>query len=59
MSKPKTEEGSLVAREVEVAGAFEEELLKKFRKAVEGGYRGTFEEFLINNFLSFNSLNFF
>ena len=48
MSKPKTEEGSLVAREVEVAGAFEEELLKKFRKAVEGGYRGTFEEFLID-----------
>jgi len=48
MSKPKTEEGSLKAREVEVAGAFEEELLKKFRKAVEGGYKGTFEEYLFD-----------
>ena len=41
-------DGSLKAREVEVAGAFEDELLKKYRKAVEGGYRGTFEEVLID-----------
>ena len=48
MSKPKTEEGSLVAREVEVAGAFEEELLKKYEAAKERGFKGTFYEFLID-----------
>ena len=31
MSKPKTEEGSLVAREVEVAGDFENQLMKMYK----------------------------
>ena len=48
MSKPKTEEGSLVAREVEVAGAFEEELLKKYEAAKERGFKGTFYEYLMD-----------
>ena len=41
-------DGSLKAREVEVAGAFEDELLKKYRKAVEGGYRGSLEDYLFD-----------
>ena len=39
-------DGSLVAREVEVAGAFEDELMKKYEAAKEGGYKGTFYEYL-------------
>ena len=45
---PKIKDGSLKAREVEVAGAFEDELLKKYRKAVEGGYRGSLEDYLFD-----------
>ena len=41
-------DGSLVAREVEVAGAFEDELMKKYEAAKEGGYKGTFFDFLID-----------
>ena len=40
--------GSLVAREVEVAGAFEDELMKKYEAAKEGGYKGTFYEYLMD-----------
>ena len=48
MSKPKTEEGSLVAKEVEVSGAFEDQLMKMYKDMVDQGYRGTFEQFLID-----------
>ncbi len=48
MSKPKTEEGSLVAKEVEVSGAFEDELMKMYKDMVDQGYKGTFEQFLID-----------
>ena len=48
MSKPKTEEGSLVAKEVEVSGAFEDQLMKMYQDMVDQGYRGTFEQFLID-----------
>ena len=48
MSKPKTEEGSLVAREVQVAGDFENQLMKSYEAAVEQGYKGSFEEYLID-----------
>ena len=48
MSKPKTEEGSLVAREVQVAGDFENQLMKMYQDAVEQGYKGTFFDFLID-----------
>ena len=48
MSKPKTEEGSLVAKEVEVSGAFEDQLMKMYQDAVEQGYKGSFEEYLID-----------
>ena len=48
MSKPKTEEGSLVAREVQVAGDFENQLIKMYQDAVEQGYKGSFEEYLID-----------
>ena len=48
MSKPKTEEGSLVAREVQVAGDFENQLMKMYQDAVEQGYKGSFEEYLID-----------
>ena len=41
-------DGSLKAREVEVAGAFEEELMKNYEAAVEGGYKGSFFDFLID-----------
>ena len=41
-------EGSLKAREVEVTGEFEDMLMKKYEDAVEGGYKGTFFEFLID-----------
>ena len=48
MSKPKTEEGSLVAREVQVAGDFENQLIKMYQDAVDQGYKGSFEEYLID-----------
>ena len=48
MSKPKTEEGSLVAREVQVAGDFENQLMKMYQDAVDQGYKGSFEEYLID-----------
>ena len=48
MSKSKTEEGSLVAREVQVAGDFENQLIKMYQDAVEQGYKGSFEEYLID-----------
>ena len=48
MSEPKTKEGSVKAREVEVAGAFEDELMKKYEAAKEGGYKGTFYEYLMD-----------
>ena len=41
-------EGSVTAREVEVAGAFEEELLKKYEDAKEAGYTGSFYDFLMD-----------
>ena len=41
-------EGSVKAREVEVAGAFEEELMKSYEAAVEQGYKGSFYDFLID-----------
>ena len=47
MSKPKTKEGSLVAREVQVAGDFENQLMKMYQDALEQGYKGSFEEYLI------------
>ena len=48
MSKPKTEEGSLVAKEVEVTGDFENQLIKMYQDAVDQGYKGSFEEYLID-----------
>ena len=49
MSMPtRSPAGSLKAREVEVAGAFEDELMKKYEAAKEGGYKGTFYEYLMD-----------
>ena len=49
MSMPtRSPDGSLKAREVEVAGSFEDELMKGYEAAVEQGYKGTFFEFLID-----------
>ena len=49
MSMPtRSPDGSLKAREVEVAGAFEDELMKKYEAAKEGGYKGTFYEYLMD-----------
>ena len=49
MSMPtRSPDGSIKAREVEVAGAFEEELMKNYEAAVEGGYKGSFFDFLID-----------
>ena len=45
---PKTKEGSVTAREVEVAGEFEDMLMKMYDEAVEQGYKGTFFDFLID-----------
>jgi len=45
---PKTKDGSLKAREVEVAGEFEDQLMKSYEAAVEGGYKGSFFDFLID-----------
>ena len=41
-------DGSLKAREVEVAGEFENMLMKMYDEAVEQGYKGTFFDFLID-----------
>ena len=41
-------DGSLKAREVEVAGEFEDMLMKMYDEAVEQGYKGTFFDFLID-----------
>ena len=41
-------DGSLKAREVEVAGEFEDMLMKNYEAAVEQGYKGTFFDFLID-----------
>ena len=41
-------DGSLKAREVEVAGEFEDQLMKSYEAAVEQGYKGTFFDFLID-----------
>ena len=48
MSEPKTKEGSVKAREVEVAGEFEDMVMKLYQEAVEQGYKGTFFDFLID-----------
>jgi len=48
MSKPKTEEGSITAKEVEVTGDFENQLMKMYQDALEQGYKGSFEEYLID-----------
>ena len=41
-------EGSVKAREVEVAGEFEDMVMKLYQEAVEQGYKGTFFDFLID-----------
>ena len=41
-------EGSVKAREVEVAGEFEDMAMKLYQEAVEQGYKGTFFDFLID-----------
>ena len=49
MSMPtRSPDGSLTAREVEVAGEFEDLLMKNYKAAVEQGYKGTFFDFLID-----------
>jgi len=49
MSMPtRSPDGSLKAREVEVAGEFEDLLMKNYEAAVEQGYKGTFFDFLID-----------
>ena len=45
---PKIKDGSLKAREVEVAGEYEDMLMKNYEAAVEQGYKGTFFDFLID-----------
>ena len=45
---PKTRDGSVKAREVEVAGEFEDMLMKNYEAAVEQGYKGSFFDFLID-----------
>ena len=41
-------EGSVTAREVEVAGEFEDMLMKNYEDAVDQGYKGSFFDFLID-----------
>ena len=49
MSMPtRSPDGSLKAREVEVAGAYEDMAMKLYQEAVEQGYKGTFFDFLID-----------
>ena len=45
---PKTSDGSVKAREVEVAVEFEDMAMKLYQEAVEQGYKGTFFDFLID-----------
>ena len=47
-TSPKEEEGSITAKEVEVSGAFEDEIMKMYQDAVEQGYKGSFYDFLID-----------
>ena len=49
MSMPtRSPDGSIKAREVEVAGEYEDMLMKNYEAAVEGGYKGSFFDFLID-----------
>ena len=49
MSMPtRSPDGSITAREVQVAGEFEDMLMKNYESAVEQGYKGTFFDFLID-----------
>ena len=49
MSMPtRSPDGSIKAREVEVAGEFEDQLMKMYDEAVEQGYKGSFQEYLID-----------
>ena len=49
MSMPtRSPDGSIKAREVEVAGEYEDMLIKNYEAAVEGGYKGSFFDFLID-----------
>ena len=49
MSMPtRSPDGSIKAREVEVAGEFEDMAMKLYQEAVEQGYKGTFFDFLID-----------
>jgi hypothetical protein len=49
MSMPtRSSDGSITAREVQVAGEFEDMLMKNYESAVEQGYKGTFFDFLID-----------
>ena len=47
-TSPKKEEGSITAKEVEVTGDFENQLMKMYQDALEQGYKGSFEEYLID-----------
>lgn len=49
MSMPtRSPDGSITAREVQVAGEFEDMLMKNYESAIEQGYKGTFFDFLID-----------
>ena len=49
MSMPtRSPDGSIKAREVEVAGEYEDMLMKNYEAAVEQGYKGSFFDFLID-----------
>ena len=49
MSMPtRSPDGSIKAREVEVAGEFEDLLMKKYEDAKEAGYTGSFYDFLMD-----------
>jgi hypothetical protein len=46
--RTRSPDGSITAREVQVAGEFEDMLMKNYESAVEQGYKGTFFDFLID-----------
>jgi site-specific recombinase XerC len=49
MSMPtRSPDGSIKAREVEVAGEYQDMLMKNYEAAVEQGYKGSFYDFLID-----------
>ena len=49
MSMPtRSPDGSIKAREVEVAGEYQDMLMKSYEAAVEQGYKGSFYDFLID-----------